>query len=61
MNTKFIKASKIHRLLHNAHIYDHKNIDKTIVDIIICNISKGKQNIEFNMFIEILGRLSLLI
>jgi len=61
MNTKYIKASKIHRLLHNAHIYDHKNIDKSIVDIMICNVAKGKQNIEFEEFIQILGRLSLLI
>jgi len=48
-------------MLHNAHIYDHKNIDKTTVDIIICNISKGKSNIEFDEFIEIIGRLSLVI
>jgi len=61
MNTKYIKSSKIHRLLHNAHIYDHKNLDKTNVDIVICNISKGKSNIEFDEFIEILGRLSLLV
>lgn len=53
LNSTSLKANKLHKMMHDAYLYD-ENITKKKVDILFCKISKNKPSIDFENFLTLL-------
>lgn len=54
LNADFIKANKIHKMLHDSMILDNNFITKKSLDLLFCKFSKNRPNMSFEIFLSML-------
>lgn len=58
LNSDYLKANKVHKLMHDAVILDNDQLDKTSIDLLFCRYNKNKPNMPFGIFLSMLVNIS---